>query len=239
MPSLRGQDDLATESDGNQTPFGRRIGVSEPAAKRSPHADRIMRNMPRHEGQKLAESIRVRPRAMEECVAHRGANRKMRVIHIDAIQSRDSVDIDQGRRIDHTKRHHRHQTLSARENQAALVGDAGQQPHRILDSGRPMQQKRGRLHCIPSPSTFAWWSSDLPQLRAAVMYLKSICGEIGALSTYTPRSLSASSIADMIAPATGITPDSPTPLTPREFIVLGDSRCRMSTGGISAVETSK
>ena len=114
-----------------------------------------MRDMPGNEGQKLAEPIGVRWWTMEVCVAHRSANRKVRTICKDTVQSRDSIDVNQRWWVDDAKRHHRHQALSARENQAALVGDAGQQPHCVLDRCRPMQQKRSRFHCIPSPSTFA------------------------------------------------------------------------------------
>ena len=119
--------------------------MGEAAAKRAAGADRIMRDVPHHEGEQIAQRPG-RDRPVERRVTDAGADCERVVLDRESVEPRDLVDVDEMRRACEAKRHGRHQALAARKHAAVLGRDLGENRDRLFEGfGRVIDERRG-LH---------------------------------------------------------------------------------------------
>ena len=119
--------------------------MRQAAAERAAIADRIMRDVTHHVGQKLSQrSFANRP--MECGVTNAGADDKFAADDGEPVKRLDAVDIDEVRGLGEPKRHSRDEALAAGEDAAVLGGKFGKQRDRFVDRFRRVIAEGGRLH---------------------------------------------------------------------------------------------
>ena len=145
------RDDFRAERHGGQTPFGRRVGMGQAAAKRSAQPDRVMRDV-RHDGGEQRAGRSRNHRTMKRRVTHAGRDREHVRVDRQTVETGDRVDVDQMRGPRHAKRHHRHETLTAGENAAVERAQLGQLRHHVVDGLWRVIDKRRGFHRVASIS---------------------------------------------------------------------------------------
>ena len=130
----------------HQAPFRGRIGMRQAAAKRAAHADRIMRDVARDEGQQRAE----RAVAPPACETRRGARarRSRAPCRRLPIRSRPSTSLMSTRcaGLRQPERHDRHQALPAGQHAAVLRRDLRQNFQRLVERARHMADEGRGFH---------------------------------------------------------------------------------------------
>src|ERR1700722_3436764 len=140
---------------------------------------------------------------LRRMLPHHRADAQCVAVHLDRIQARHRIEIDQVGGTGETKIEQRHQRLPARQH--AGVVQFRQQDEKLRARTRGMIAKRSRLH----PAAFS-----AANIRAGVM---------GNSVMVTPKSRNASSTAEVTAAEAAIVPLSPAPLMPSGLSGVGDS----------------
>ena len=103
----------------------------------------MVRDVRRDLGEQRAEWALGR-RRLERRVTHGGADEQSAVLHFEAVQARDAVDVDEVPRPRQAERHGRHQALTAGQHAAVVARVLGEQRDGFLDGpGRVVVEWRG------------------------------------------------------------------------------------------------
>ena len=194
---------LPTKGGDQGRQLGGRICVGQAATHRAAVADRDVT----HVAQGLRQQRHGRrgdlARQLDVALSGHRPDQQAAVVHLDAVEPGDPVDVDQNRRPGQPEVHQRDEALPAREH--LRVGAVlSEQRHRLPDvAGSGVSDGRW-LHC--DPSSVRAWAARIRSSRRG--------GVTGNRVTVTPRSLSASSIALPTRETPAIVPASPTPLIP-------------------------
>src|ERR1019366_6084063 len=157
-------------------------------------------------------------------VRRHGADHDGVAILADPAQGLDPAQIDDDLRCGQAQPEDRDKALATR--QYLDVAGRTEQPQRLLEARRGMVVKACRDHCAPSLIEAAWSARH------------TLCGAQGMATSCTPRCLMASRTPLTMAGVEAIVPASPTPLTPRSFVVDADTvRSVMNDGRSAALGT--
>src|SRR5262249_32722262 len=149
LPARPVQHDLRPEQQGEQAPFGRRIGVGDAAAERAPGPDRVVPDPPCCPG----EDPEVRPPRgvggrRDGPVRGQRPDPQPVTVGAEVGQARYPGDIDQGARPGQPEVHHRDQAEPAGQD-LGLVAEFGKQRDRLGHAAGPVIGERGWFHSTP------------------------------------------------------------------------------------------
>src|SRR4029077_14381685 len=123
----------------------------EAAAKRTAHADRIMRDMAYDHAEQSAK--RVIDHGLVKCrVAHTSTDRQRFTVTRHFVEPGDLVDVHEMRRLRQAKRHDGNEALTPRQYAAVLRRDLGQNLERLIERLRHVTDEGRRLHAANLPA---------------------------------------------------------------------------------------